>query len=133
MSFHSGAAVKKEKTRVDLTQGSVAVGLLRFALPLFFGQLLQQFYHMADSWVIGNFCSNDAFAAVSSGGSLTFLVIGLFNGIAMGGGVVISRYYGAKDEPNIIKRSTTISCSACSLRRRVLWWACFWCRRCCAG
>ncbi len=103
MSFHSGAAIKKEKTRIDLTQGSVAAGLLRFAMPLFFGQLLQQFYHMADSWVIGNFCSNDAFAAVSSGGSLTFLVIGLFNGIAMGGGVVISRYYGAKDEPNIIK------------------------------
>ena len=105
MAFHlraGGAAVRAGKA-ADLTQGPVAGGLLRFALPLFLGQLLQQFYHTADSWVIGNFASNDAFAAVSSGGSLTFLVIGLFNGIAMGGGVVISRYFGAKDEENVIR------------------------------
>ncbi|MCI7796948.1 MAG: MATE family efflux transporter [Lachnospiraceae bacterium] len=73
-------------------------GLIAFAIPLFFGQLLQQFYNMADAWVVGNFASNDAFAAVSLAGNLTFIVIGLFNGIAIGGGVVISRYFGAKDE-----------------------------------
>ena len=86
-----------------LTSGSIPGSILLFALPLFLGQLLQQFYNMADAWVIGNFADNNAFAAVSSGGSLTFLVIGFFNGIAVGGGVVISRYFGAKDRDNTQK------------------------------
>lgn len=88
----------KEKKQVDLTEGSIIKALIAFAIPLFFGQLLQQFYNMADAWVVGNFASNDAFAAVSMAGNLTFVVIGLFNGIAIGGGVIISRYFGAKDE-----------------------------------
>lgn len=89
---------KGKKKEVNLTEGSIIGGLIAFAIPLFLGQLLQQFYNMADAWVVGNFASNDAFAAVSLAGNLTFVVIGLFNGIAIGGGVVISRYYGAKDE-----------------------------------
>ena len=86
-----------------LTEGPVARCILSFALPLFFGQLLQQLYNLADAWVLGNFASNEAFAAVSSGGSLTFLIIGFFSGTAVGGGVVISRYYGAGDEDNVIR------------------------------
>ncbi len=89
---------KGKKKEVNLTEGSILGGLISFAIPLFLGQLLQQFYNMADAWVVGNFSSNDAFAAVSLAGNLTFVVIGLFNGIAIGGGVVISRYFGAKDE-----------------------------------
>ena len=88
----------KEKKQVDLTEGSIIKALIAFAIPLFFSQLLQQFYNMADAWVVGNFATNDAFAAVSMASNLTFVVIGLFNGIAIGGGVVISRYFGAKDE-----------------------------------
>ena len=87
----------------SLTSGSIPDSILRFALPLFLGQLLQQFYNMADAWVIGNFASNNAFAAVSSGGNLTFLIIGFFSGIGIGGGVVISRYFGAKDRANTQK------------------------------
>ena len=49
------------------------------------------------------FADNDAFAAVSSAGSMTFLVVGLFNGIAIGGGVIISKYYGAGDKENVVK------------------------------
>ena len=85
---------------MNLTEGSIPKKLMAFALPLFLGQLLQQLYNLADAWVIGNFADNDAFAAVSSGGSLTFLVIGFCSGIAMGGGVVISRYYGAGNVEN---------------------------------
>lgn len=96
--------MRSQLTRTrSLTSGSIPGCILRFALPLFLGQLLQQFYNMADAWVIGNFADNNAFAAVSSGGSLTFLVIGFFNGIAVGGGVVISRYFGAKDWANTKK------------------------------
>ena len=84
---------KGKKKEVNLTEGSIVGGLIAFAIPLFLGQLLQQFYNMADAWVVGNFASNDAFAAVSLASNLSFVVIGLFNGIAIGGGVVISRYY----------------------------------------
>ena len=94
------AQVKKTQS---LTTGSIPGSILRFALPLFLGQLLQQFYNMADAWVIGNFASNNAFAAVSSGGNLTFLIIGFFSGIGIGGGVVISRYFGARDNANTQK------------------------------
>ncbi|MCI8583608.1 MAG: MATE family efflux transporter [Dorea sp.] len=88
---------------VDLTKGSVAKGIISFTIPLILGQLLQQLYNMADAWVIGNFADNAAFAAVSSSGSLVFLIVGFFNGIAVGGGVVISRFFGAGDEENVEK------------------------------
>ena len=91
------------KKTQSLTTGSIPSSILRFAMPLFLGQLLQQFYNMADAWVIGNFASNNAFAAVSSGGNLTFLIIGFFSGIGIGGGVVISRYFGAQDKANTQK------------------------------
>lgn len=93
---------EKEKT-INLTEGSVAKGLWQFTLPLMLGQLLQQLYNMADAWVIGNYADNASFAAVSAGGSLTFLVVGFFNGISIGGGVVISRYFGAGDHENVSK------------------------------
>lgn len=94
---------QKSKSAVNLTEGPIVKNILMFAIPLFMGQLLQQFYNMADAWVIGNFADNDAFAAVSSAGSMTFLVVGLFNGIAIGGGVIISKYYGAGDKENVVK------------------------------
>ena len=93
-----GITAQGKKNAGLLTEGSIAKGILSFAIPLFLGQLLQQFYNVADAWVVGNFADNDSFAAVSSAGSLTFLIIGFFNGIAIGGGVVISKYFGARDE-----------------------------------
>lgn len=89
------------ETQVDLCEGPVGRGLLTFMVPIFLGQLLQQLYNVADAWVVGNFADNDAFAAVSSSGSLIFLIIGFFNGVSVGGGVVISHYYGAKDKKNV--------------------------------
>lgn len=88
---------------VNMTEGPIIKSILMFALPLFVGQLLQQLYNMVDAWVIGNFANNDAFAAVSSAGSMTFLIVGLFNGISIGGGVIISRYFGAGDKENVVK------------------------------
>ncbi len=95
--------MKMRQETVDLTKGSVAKGIVGFTIPLILGQFLQQLYNMADAWVIGNFADNAAFAAVSSSGSLVFLIVGFFNGIAVGGGVVISRYFGAGDEENVEK------------------------------
>ena len=67
---------KENKGSIDLTRGSIPGGILAFAIPLFLGQLLQQLYNMVDAWVIGNFADNDAFAAVSSTGTVVFLIIG---------------------------------------------------------
>jgi putative MATE family efflux protein len=68
-----------------------------FALPLFWGNLFQQLYNMADSLIVGNFLGKSSLAAVTCTGSLIFLLVGFFNGTAMGAGVVIAQFFGAKD------------------------------------
>lgn len=79
-----------------MTEGSIWKKIITFAFPLFLGNLFQQLYNTADSLIVGNFLGSDALAAVSSSGSLIFLMVGFFNGIAMGAGVVVARYYGAR-------------------------------------
>ena len=65
------------------------------------GNLFQQMYNTVDSLIVGNFLGSNALAAVSSSGSLIFLLIGFLSGIAIGAGVVISRYFGARDDENV--------------------------------
>jgi len=86
------------KQSVNLLQGDIKSGLLRFALPLFLGQVFQQMYNMVDALVVGNLCGENALAAVTSTGSLIFLIVGFFGGVYGGVGVVIARCYGAGDE-----------------------------------
>ena len=81
----------------SLTEGVIWKKMLLFALPVFLGNVFQQFYNAFDSWCVGNFLGEDALAAVSSSGSLIFMLIGFFNGVAMGAGVLIAQCYGAKD------------------------------------
>lgn len=80
-----------------MTQGPIWKKIVLFALPLFFGNLFQQLYNAVDSLVVGNFIGSAALAAVGSSGSLIQLLIGLLQGIFIGAGVVIARYYGARD------------------------------------
>lgn len=87
----------KREEGTKLLTGPIWKGIVAFAIPIFFGNLFQQLYNTVDSLIVGNFLGSDALAAVSSSGSLIFLLVGFFNGIAMGAGVVISKYYGAKD------------------------------------
>ena len=79
-----------------MTEGSISRKIILFAIPLFLGNLFQQLYNTADSLIVGNFLGSNALAAVSSSGNLIFLMVGFINGIAMGAGVVVARYYGAK-------------------------------------
>ena len=81
---------------VDMTEGSIIRHLIGFALPLLVGNIFQQMYNMVDTWVVGNFVSNEAFSAVGSVGPVVNMLIGLFTGLSSGAGVVISQYYGAK-------------------------------------
>ena len=82
---------------MSLTEGPIWKAMLLFALPVFLGNVFQQLYNTFDSWCVGEYISDTALAAVSSSGSLIFLMVSFFNGVAMGAGVVIARYFGAKD------------------------------------
>lgn len=84
-----------------MTEGSIPKKIILFAVPVFLGQLFQQLYNMADSLIVGNFLGSSALAAVTSTGSLIFLLVGFFTGTAMGAGVIISRYFGAKDYDSV--------------------------------
>lgn len=81
-----------------MTEGSIEKHLISFAVPLFLGNLFQQLYNTADSLIVGNFLGSEALASVSSSSNLIFLMIGFFNGIAVGAGVVIARAFGAGDK-----------------------------------
>ena len=72
------------KQKATLTQGSVAKGMLLFALPIFVSNLFQQLYNAADSLIVGNFLGGEALAAVGSSGSLIFLLTGFVNGVSLG-------------------------------------------------
>ena len=82
--------------RISLTEGSIWKSILLFALPVFLGNVFQQLYNAFDAWCVGNYIGDDALAAVSSSGSLIFMMVSFFNGVAMGAGVIIARSFGAK-------------------------------------
>ena len=84
-----------------LTEGSIRRKLLLFTLNIFLGNLFQQLYNTADSIIVGNFLGHNALAAVSSSGNLIFLVNGLFIGVSMGAGIVISNFVGAKAKEQV--------------------------------
>ncbi len=86
-----------------MTEGSIWKKITFFAMPIFLGNLFQQMYNTADSLIVGNFLGSNALAAVSSSGNLIFLMIGFFNGIAIGAGVVIARYFGARNKEKLEK------------------------------
>ena len=89
------------KRKSNLLEGSIWKGILLFAMPILLGQIFQQLYNTADALIVGRFKSPDEYSAVTSTGSLSFLLVGFFGGISMGAGVVIARYFGAKDIKNL--------------------------------
>ena len=91
------------KQKNTLLEGSIWKGMLIFTLPIFLGQVFQQLYNTADALIVGRYCSNAEYTAVTSSGSLVFMLVGFFGGIAVGAGVVIARYFGAKDTANLRK------------------------------
>lgn len=81
----------------DLTKGPVFSTLCFFALPMILGNVLQQCYNVADTWVVGHFIGADALAAVGSAFSLMTFLTSILLGMCMGSGVVISMCCGSKD------------------------------------
>ena len=85
----------------DMTQGGIFRALLLFSLPLLAGNFFQQCYNTVDSIVLGNFVGKAALAAVGTTTPIINTLIGLFLGLSAGIGVVISQFYGAKEEEKV--------------------------------
>lgn len=93
----------------DMTEGNIGRHLLRYAIPLIFGNILQLTYNAVDSIIIGKYLGEDALAAVSASNPIMTVMILGASGIGIGASVLISRFYGAKDYVRLKREfSTTV-------------------------
>lgn len=99
-----------KKKDVDMTQGGIIRHLITFAFPLLLGNLFQQLYNTVDTWVVGNYVSNEAYSAVGTVGPIINMLIGFFMGLSAGAGVVISQNYGAQKYDRV---SDTVHTAVC--------------------
>lgn len=92
----------------DMTTGNPYTMMAGFALPILLSQIFQQLYNTADAFIVGKCLGTNALAAVTSSGTLIFLLTSFFMGTAMGAGVVISRYFGAGKEDEVSRAIHTM-------------------------
>lgn len=90
--------MSKNKSTIDLTSGSISLGLVKFALPLMAGNVLQQCYNLTDTLVVGRFIGKNALAAVGSAYTLMIFLTSIILGLSMGCGAFLSIKYGAKED-----------------------------------
>ena len=91
----------------NLTEGNVTKSLLLFAGPMILGNLLQQFYNIVDTWVVGRFVGAGALASVGSAYSLMTFLTSILIGLCMGCGALLSFYYGKGDIQRLQNRMRT--------------------------
>ena len=87
----------------DLIHGHIAKSIFWFSVPLLIGNLFQQLYNTVDAYVVGNFVSKEALAAVGASSPIINMLIGFFMGLATGAGVIIAQYFGAGDNGRLKK------------------------------
>lgn len=92
----------------DLTKGNITKTLLLFAAPMILGNLLQQCYNIADTFIVGKFLGSNALAAVGSAYSLMTFLTSVIIGLCMGSGAVLSTAFGANDKQRM-RQGMTIS------------------------
>jgi putative MATE family efflux protein len=92
----------------DLTTGKEGRQILKFALPLLVGSVFQQLYNIVDSIIVGRVVGKEALAAVGNAFPIMLTLIALIIGVAFGGTIVISQYFGAKDYEKVKKAIGTI-------------------------
>jgi putative MATE family efflux protein len=92
---------------LDMTKGNPSKIILKFFIPLFIGDLLQQFYSIIDAIVIGKFVGTDAFAAVGSSSAVTVFITSILLGLAMGASAIFSQLYGGKQYDELKKTIST--------------------------
>ena len=101
----------------DLTTGRITATMVRFAVPMIVGDLLQQLYNVVDTLIVGKFVGRDALAAVGSSYTLMTFLTSILLGLCMGSGTVFSMYYGAKNNERLKKSTYTsfIMIAACAV------------------
>lgn len=115
MSSQQSPRLSKQRD-VDMTHGNINGHIIRFAIPLLLGNLFQQLYNTVDTWVVGNYVSNEAFSAVGAVAPIINMLIGAFMGLSSGAGVVISQYYGAGRSDKVqesVHTATTMTAILC--------------------
>lgn len=95
------------KRTVDFTKGPITKPLLLFALPMLFGNILQQMYSITDSIIVGRFLGDVALAAIGASSPVVRLSISMIIGFTLGVSVVISHYFGAHDDEGVRKAVAT--------------------------
>ncbi len=98
--FMSNPAARSSRS-MDMTTGPIAKSILLFSLPLLAGNIFQQFYNTVDSVVVGNFVGPEALGAVTANLPATMMLISLFMGFSSGASVLISQYFGARNEAKL--------------------------------
>ena len=96
-----------QTTEIHMTEGSIAKALFRYTVPVFFSQILQQCYSMADGVIIGQFAGADALAAIGTASLLLSVIINFFIGMSTGISVVTARLFGAEEYPQLKQAITT--------------------------
>ncbi len=91
----------------SMVEGTPWKHILRFAMPVLAGSLLQQLYNTVDTIIVGNFSSEAALSAVGTTGSIVFLFMAVAMGFSAGNGVVVSQCYGAGDERQVRANAST--------------------------
>jgi putative efflux protein, MATE family len=92
------------KKTIDFTQGPITVPVLRFAIPLLLGNLLQQVYSIADTVIVGHLLGSDALAAIGAASPVVRLSIALAIGFTLGVSVVVAQYFGSHQK-EMVKRA----------------------------
>ena len=102
----------QQQQTYNLTEGNVSKLILRFFFPIFFTNMLQQIYNVADTVIVGKGLGDNALAAVGNMSSLTYFVIGFSNGLAGGFSIVFAQHYGA-NKYHDLRRSIASAIKLC--------------------
>ncbi len=98
--------MEKKTHVVDMTKGNVTSHLLQFTVPLLIGNLIQQFYNIVDSVIVGQFVGSKALGAVGAVGNVMFIFFALCVGLSAGVGIIVAQYFGANDSVKVKKAIT---------------------------
>lgn len=94
---------RRKGHEVDLTKGNIVKGLIRFSIPLMIGNLLQQFYNIADTLIVGRFIGKEALAAVGSAYTVMVFLTSVILGLCMGSSAFLSIQHGRQDQETFSK------------------------------
>lgn len=118
----------------DLTQGKIGKSILLFSIPMILGNLLQQFYNIVDTYIVGKYIGSNALAVVGSSYTLMTFLTSIIIGLCMGSGILFSMYFGAKKYekmkisliPTIVLLGTRVLLAyllVLSFGVEMIWWA----------